>query len=215
MSKSKRYSKRTEKNTNEYELNTSAVDKLVDASKGKAAKVDDKEVEQYKSGKLRKIPTFIKAIFIKWWFAGACCFFFLWGLGAVVTDQIVLLLILGIGLGVVNDILTNNFLRFLESSNREYDKWIIFPWRKWWTIFPSVVYSIALLYCVVKTYDGLNMMIIEIQGLDPASVPLGVEPLLFGIIYLVYDLALVWLRNLIIFVIQKIRNRKYEHQEIM
>ena len=58
------------------------------------------------------------------------------------------------------------------------------------------------------------MMIIAIQGLDPTSVPLGVEPLLFGAIYIVYDLAIVWLRNLVIFIIQKIINRKYE-QEIM
>lgn len=214
MSKQKKFTKRTDNKSEQenYKLNTSAVDRLVDASKGKVAKVDEKEVSQYKSGKLQKIPTFIKAIVIKWWFAGACCFFFLWGLGSVVTNQIVLLIILAIGLGTVNDLLTNNFLRFLESSDREYDKWIIFPWRKWWTIFLSVIWNFGLLFLVVKTYDGINMVVINAQGLDPTSVPLGVEPLLFGVFYIVYDLALVWLRNLVVFIIRKIANRKYEEE---
>ena len=197
-----------------YKLNTSAVDRLVDADKGKVEKVDESELRQYKSGKLQKIPTFIKAIFIKWWFAGACCFFFLWGLGSVITNQIALLIVLGFGLGVVTSYLTNNFLRFLESSDREYDIWIIFPWRKWWVIFLDVAYSFALLYLVVKTYDLINIIIINSQGLDPTSVPLGVEPLLFGVFYLAYDLALVWLKNLVVFIIKKLIPQ-HQEEELM
>lgn len=216
MSKTKKIYKRPDNTTDkdDYQINTSAVDRLVDANKGKVVKVDEKEVNQYKSGKLQKIPTFIKAIVIKWWFAGACCFFFLWGLGSVIQDQIALLAVFAFGLGVITDLLTNNFLRFLESSDREYDKWIIFPWRKWWTIFLNVVLCFGLLFAVVKTYDLINIIIINVKNLDPTSVPLGVEPLLFGVIYTVYELALVWLRNLVVFIIRKIAYRKYE-KEIM
>ncbi len=214
MPKSKRYSQRVNKSEEEnYKLNTSAVDRLVDANKGKVAKVDESEVRQYKSGKLQRIPTFIKAIFIKWWFAGACCFFFLWGLGSVITNQIALLIVLGFGLGVVTSYLTNNFLRFLESSDREYDIWIVFPWRKWWVIFLDVAYSFLLLYLVVKTYDFINITIINAKGLDPKTVPLGVEPLLFGVFYIAYDLAIVWLKNLVIFIIKKIIGDKNKHEE--
>ena len=214
MSNSKRGTRRVNNDKDDYQINTNAVDRLVDANKGKVEKVDEKEVRQYKSGKLQKIPTFIKAIFIKWWFAGACCFFFLWGLGSVITNQIALLIVLGFGLGVVTSYLTNNFLRFLESSDREYDIWIIFPWRKWWVIFLDVAYSFALLYLVVKTYDLINIIIINSQGLDPASVPLGVEPLLFGVFYLAYDLALVWLKNLVVFIIKKLIPQ-HQEEELM
>ena len=212
MSNSKRGTQRVNNDKDDYQINTNAVDRLVDANKGKVEKVDEKEVRQYKSGKLQKIPTFIKAIFIKWWFAGACCFFFLWGLGSVISDQIALLLVFGFGLGVVTDLLTNNFLRFLESSDREYDKWIMFPWRKWWTLFLNIALCMGLLFLVVRTYDLINIIVIKAQNLDPTSVPLGVEPLLFGVFYLAYDLALVWLRNLIIFIIKKIINRKHENE---
>ena len=217
MSKSKNRSKRADNNISEkdnYQINTSAVDRLVDANKGKVAKVDEKEVSQYKSGKLQKIPTFIKAIFIKWWFAGACCFFFLWGLGSVIQDQVALLFVFGFGLGVVTDLLTNNFLRFLESSNREYDKWIMFPWRKWWTIFLNIALCYGILFAVVKTYDLINLIVVTTKNLDPTSVPLGVEPFLFGVFYIVYELALVWLRNLVIFIIQKIRKNRHEKEDI-
>ena len=213
MSKPRKGSKRVDNNLSEkdnYQLNTSAVDRLVDANKGKVEKVDEQEVSQYKSGRLQKIPAFIKAIFIKWWFAGACCFFFLWGLGTVIQNQIALLFVFAFGLGVVTDLLTNNLLRFLESGDREFDKWIMFPWRKWWTIFLNVVFCFGLLYCVVKTYDGINLIVVTTQNLDPTSVPLGVEPFLFGVFYLVYDLATVWLRNLVIFIIKKLTNHRHE-----
>ena len=89
MKNNKKDPKRTNNSStsDNYKLNTSAVDRLVDASKGKVVEVDEKEVNQYKSGKLQKIPTFIKAIFIKWWFAGAACFFFLCGLGTIIQKQ--------------------------------------------------------------------------------------------------------------------------------
>ncbi len=215
MAKPKRYPRRVNKDSDKdnYKINTSAVDRLVDASKGKAQKVDDSEVNQYKSGKLQRIPTFIKAIIVKWWFAGASCFFFLWGLGSVIHDQLALLFVFAFGLGVITNYLTNNFLRFLESSRQEYDIWIVFPWRKWWTIFLDIAYSFLLLYAVVKTYDLINIIVINTQGLDPTSVPLGVEPLLFGVFYVVYDLIVVWLRNLVVFIIKKIINRnKYEEE---
>lgn len=212
MADFKKVSKRDGNNSlkDDYKINTSAVDRLVDASKGKVAKVDEDEVNKYKSGKLQKIPTFVKAIFIKWWFAGACCFFFLWGLGTVISDQVSLLIVLGFALGIITDLLTNNFLRFLESSNREYDVWIVFPWRKWWTIILNVVLSLLLLLCVVKTYDGINLLIISIKNLDPSDVPLGVEPLLFGVIYTLYELAIIGLINLIRFIIKKIRYQESE-----
>lgn len=217
MKNNKKDPKRTNNSStsDNYKLNTSAVDRLVDASKGKVVEVDEKEVNQYKSGKLQKIPTFIKAIFIKWWFAGAACFFFLWGLGTIIQNQLALLLVLGFGLGIITNLLANNLLRFLESSDREYDKWILFPWRKWWTIFLDVIFSFVLLFLVVKTYDGINALIIYAKQLDPNSVPLGVEPFLFGIFYIVYDLAIIWLRNLIIFIINKIIYRHKHKEEIM
>ena len=217
MKNNKKDPKRTNNSStsDNYKLNTSAVDRLVDANKGKVVEVDEKEVNQYKSGKLQKIPTFIKAIFIKWWFAGAACFFFLWGLGTIIQNQLALLLVLGFGLGIITNMLANNLLRFLESSDREYDKWILFPWRKWWTIFLDVIFSFVLLFLVVKTYDGINALIIYTKQLDPNSVPLGVEPFLFGIFYIVYDLAIIWLRNLIIFIINKIIYRYKHKEEIM
>ena len=205
MNKSVKVKQKSKRDDREdYKLNTSAVDRLVDATQGKAAKVDDSEVDQYKSGKLRKIPTFVKAILIKWWFAGACCFFFLWGLGTVIPNQTDLIFVLAFGLGVVTDYLCNNLLRMLESSDREYDKWILFPWRKWWSIFLNVAFSFIATFLVVKTYDLINALIIESKQLDPTSVPLGVEPLLFGVFYTAIELAVVWLRNLVIFLTKKI-----------
>ena len=62
-----------------YKLNTDAADRLAKAHKGTARKVSDEEINKYRSSKLGSLPVWVKALFIKFWFAGAACFFFLSG----------------------------------------------------------------------------------------------------------------------------------------
>ena len=102
-----------------YKLKTDAVDRLKDAHEGKVKKVSDKELNKYKSSKLDLIPIWVKALFIKFWFAGAICFFFYWGLSIYLSSWLDQMLVFGLGLGIVTDILTNNVLRFLSSSDKE------------------------------------------------------------------------------------------------
>ena len=69
------------KSENYYNLNTEAIDRLVNAeknaSKGPALKDPAKA---YRSSFLDRIPNTVKALFIKFWFNGAICFYIIWGL---------------------------------------------------------------------------------------------------------------------------------------
>ncbi len=187
---------------NYYQLNTDAVNRLVNADKD-AGEIPEEEKSLVKQGFLSKVPSFLKALFIKYWFAGACCFFFYWGLGMFVEDTFAIILILGIAIGMATDLLTNNLFRFIQSSDREYDKWMLLPKKKLWTFFVNIPYALLVVVLVVYTYHYINLWIITARGLPPETVVLGVEPFLFGLFYLIYDLVFIGIKDLIVFAVRR------------
>ena len=162
-----------------YKLNTEAADRLANAHKGKARKVSDEELNKYKSSKLSRLPVWVKALFIKFWFAGSACFFLYWGLAAYIPNWLDLMLVLGVGLGIVTDILTNNVLRFI-SEDKEYYPYMMFPSGKYWTFIANIAYAFIVLTLTIQVYRVLG---------------LGVEPILFGIIYTAIDMLFITLKN--------------------
>ncbi len=177
-----------------YKLKTSAVDRLV--STKKAPEVSDEEIRKYTSRGKFNIPAWLKIVFVKFWFAGAVCYFFLWGLGLYVHG-LDLMAVLAIGLGVVNDLMVNKLLRNFEPRERAYDKWQMVTVRKYWSIFINVIYSGAVLFLVFQTYYAVNRLAGVNASADPsqAQAMLGVEPMLFGLLYMAFDLLLVKMKN--------------------
>ena len=180
-----------------YKLKTDAVDRLVDAKD--APEVSEKEIRKYTSKRKFHIPSWLKVVLAKFWFAGAVCYFFLWGLGLYLRG-IELMVVLAIGLGVVTDLMVNKFLRSFEAEPGANDKWMMVTVRKFWSIFLNVLYAGVLLYCVFRTYYAINVLL----GVDPnvdaseAESMLGVEPILFGLFYLGFDMLFILIKRTLI-----------------
>ena len=184
-----------------YNLKTDAVDRLVNAENAPA--VSDAEIRKYTSGGKKKLPAWLKIGFIKFWFAGAVCYFFMWGLG-IYIQGLDLLCVLALGLGVVTDILTNRALRRFEPTEREYDKWMMVTVRQYWSIFLNVAYAGVLLYCVFKTYYVINVVMgvnVDANYAEKTTM-LGVEPILFGLFYLMFDLIFIAMKNTLIKIVK-------------
>ena len=86
MSKKSKKQNKKEVVENYYDLKTEAIDKLVNAKD--APQVSDKEIEKYTRRHKLRIPSWFKIVFIKFWFSGAICYFFLWGLGVKLPFQL-------------------------------------------------------------------------------------------------------------------------------
>lgn len=191
--------KHTDKNAAEYyKLKTGSVDKLVNTDN--APVIPESEIKKYKSGGKIKIPGWLKVIFIKFWFGGAACYFFFWGLG-MYLDDLDLMVVVSIGLGLVTDLLVNNLLHFLEQEKGDFDKWMLIPFRKFWTIFLNVLYSGLILFCIMNTYDLINR-IIMMNNPELETLPLGVEPLLFGVFYMGFDMLFIGIKNTFVKIIR-------------
>ena len=103
----------------------------------------------------------------------------------------------GIALGFVTDLLTNNVLRFFEKTPGANARWMMFP-RKGYASLPlNLIYAFVLLLAVVGTYHVLNTVIMAVTGAGD-TLPLGVEPILFGLITLGWDLLLIKMKHTLV-----------------
>lgn len=184
----------SKKNKN-YELKSDAVEKLVKAEKGDVPQFSEEELRKYRSKGRFKISNTAKVLFLKAWFPGAVCYFILWGLGLYIGNLIDMLFVLGVVLGMATDLLTNNVIRFIESTPGENDKWLLFPKKGMASFFLNMVYAIVLIILVYLLYGLINRTIIAFTG-NAETVPLGVEPVLFGVFTMGFDVLFVKCRNL-------------------
>lgn len=177
-----------------YELKTDAVDRLINAKNAPA--VSEKEIKQYKGGWKRTIPTWVKIIFVKFWFGGAICYFFIWGLQGIIADMLDFSVIISIGLGVCTDLMINNLLRYFEPEKGEYDKWMMVTVRKFWSIFLNIIYSGVIFFFIAQTYIVINTWIFG-NNPDEAKGIIGVEPFMFGLLYMGYDMLFIFIKNMV------------------
>ena len=174
-----------------YKLKTKAVDDLVNASAENAPPVSQAELKKYHAQKKSTLPDGLKAALLKVWFAGVVCYFVLWGLGQYLQNQWDMLLAAGIALGLVTDLIANNVLRFIAKPAGAYDAFLMFPKKAFWTLPLNLIYAFALLFLVVMTYNGINTLLAGPEG----EAALGVEPLMFGLFTMGWDMLFLFAKR--------------------
>ena len=185
-----------EKQTEYYKLKTDAINDLVTANEENSPQVSEEELRAYRSGPKMKVADWVKMLFIKGWFAGAVCYFFFWGLGGFIPNLLDQLFITGLALGVVTDLLTNPVLRFFEKTKGENARWMMVTRKTYSGLFLNILYGYVILFLVWTLYNVINLAIIAVTG-PTDTVPLGVEPILFGVFCLGTDLLLIQMKRMI------------------
>ncbi len=188
-----------------YRLNTKAVDELVSANKENSPPVSPAELRKYQSGPRIKTAEWVKAVLLKAWFAGMVCFFFLWGLGTYVSDQLDMLFIVGLALGFVMDLLENPIFRYYAKTPGGNDRWMMFPQKRFVSLPLNVLYGFWLLFCVVTTYNAANAVILSFTKAQD-TIPLGVEPILFGIFTMGWDMLFLAVKRTINHILADAKN---------
>lgn len=195
-----------------YKLNTQAVEDLASADASNSPAVSQEELERYGATKKGVLPNWLKVCFTKFWFAGAVEFFMVTGLVlfypaiALPENQIV---IVGIVMGMVTDLLTNNVLRFMAYPEGANDRWMMFSKKRFLSFFFNILYAMVLIFLVIVLYAVVNLALNAIfRGTEPISIQ--IEPLLFGLFYLICDLALVGLKNLVIHLVSSRKNKNVQ-----
>ena len=179
-----------------YRLNTQAIEDLVGATIENSPKVSEKELRKYRSGPQIHLGDWMKAALIKWWFHGAVCFFFFWGLGMMVPSGENLMLILGMAMGFVTDLMVNSIFRYYAKTPGANDRWMMFGKKGFASLPKNIVYGYVILACVIGTYSGINGIAAAATG-NRESVALGVEPILFGLFATGWDFLFLGIRSVV------------------
>lgn len=186
-----------ERQSEYYKLKTQAVNDLVTANEENSPPVSEAELRAYRSGPKMKVADWVKILFIKAWFAGAVCFFFFWGLGTLLPSVLDQLVVTGMALGIVTDLLTNPVLRFFERTQGENARWMMVTRKTYSGFFLNILYAYAVLFLVFTLYNVINIVLIRLTGAPGDQVILGVEPILFGLFYLGFDLLLIKMKHVL------------------
>jgi len=179
-----------EKESKYYELKTDAVKALVEADEKNSPEVSEEELRKYTSRSRFNVPHWLKMAFIKFWFAGAVCFFFMWGLSGYLADMLDTLFVTGLALGIVTDLMTNNVIRFFARTPGENDRWIMVTIRGYASFPLNILYAFVVLFFVYSLYNMINVGYVMATGKSDVVI-LGVGPILFGMFYLMFDLLFI------------------------
>lgn len=193
---------------NPYKLNTDAVDRLVNADKKKYPKltIENDPRKKYTNSFIDRIPSWVKALFIKFWFNGAVCFFIFWGLGLFIPNMENMIIVLALAMGAITDILVNGIFRFFATTEGANDKWMMFPKKKYVNLFLNMIYAFLVLLVVIGVYNVINVALNALLGTE-LVVYLGVEPIMFGLFYMAIDLALIGAKNLVARIISDAKSK--------
>lgn len=179
-----------------FDLKTDAIDALVNGDPEQVPEYSEEEIKKYRKTKGFHLPDWLKVIGIKAWFYGAICFFIMWGLGMYISSNLDMLFILGAVLGMVTDLLINNAIRFFESVPGGNDKWLVFPPKKMTSFGLNLLYGFVLVFLVFAFYELINTAIMVITEVEDTTF-LGVEPVIFGLLCMGFDMLFVGMKRLI------------------
>lgn len=193
MSKQPFDSKKPGKN---YELKSEAVEALVNADTEEAPQYSKEELRKYRTHRGIELPELIKVLLLKAWFPGAVCYFILWGLGAYVSSNLDMLFIVGMVLGMVTDLLTNNILRFMEKTPGENNRWLLVTHKGMVGFGLNLLCSLAIVLCVFFLYEYINRFAALLTG-DADHVFLAVEPFFYGVFCMGFDMLLLGIKHLL------------------
>lgn len=179
-----------------YELKSDAVDALVGADNGEAPQYSKEELGKYRTHRSIELPELVKVLILKAWFPGAVCYFILWGLGAYVSSNLDMLFIVGVVLGMVTDLLTNNILRFMEKTPGENNRWMLVTHKGMVGFGLNLLCSMVIVLCVFFLYEYINRLAALVTG-DPSQVFLGVEPFFYGVFCMAFDMLFLGIKHLL------------------
>ncbi len=176
---------------------------------------DENDFNPYKSDALAKMPSWIKILLLKYWVAAAAFFFFLIGnpITQGMTNLSVMLdytyIFLGLGLGLLNDIIVRNIVRFMKNSKDDTFRYNLINFRGVLSFFANLLYAYILLIpcifiCSAMSEKGIFINFLSVKG--------GMDPLTFAFIFCVLDVIIIFIKDLIIYIYKNVKYNKRQKE---
>ena len=167
--------------------------------------VEDKELNDghiynetpniYKLSRFQRIPFWVKAVLVKYWSFGMIYYFIVAGLGLYLInfDPIFSFLIMGVTMGLVNDIIINNILSVMDDDREQSHWYWIFHSKKAYSLFINIFYGI--LWGVLS-----GILAAFLSSIIPNNtIGLFQEPLSFALVGSLVEAVFISIKNILVF----------------
>lgn len=158
---------------------------------------DEKEIKKFQKSEIFSyIPYWIKALFLKYWFFGAVCFFIGMGIQGINGD--IYALVAGLTCGVLTDLVTDNILLMMDSDKKESRYYVIYKDKSIWSFLINLVYGLLLYF----SCEYFCAFIVSTYSESGGSWFLQ-EPLSQSLVLIVFDMVCIGIKDLIAYAILK------------
>ncbi|GAU75741.1 hypothetical protein [Fusibacter sp. 3D3] len=148
---------------------------------------EKKRLDPYKIDLLSSIPIPIQVGVSKWWCYAATYYFIGFGMPMLMHSVIDSIFVLGLVLGLVQTFVVNFVVKGICGKEEVFNKYLAIRMTSPFRIVVQVLYSWVLIVLIAMTYQIFNTVLSSMYGYEEGVVVLGVEPVLFGILLLIYD----------------------------
>ena len=151
----------------------------------------------YNMSALGKIPYFIRAYVVKYWFLGVTCFFIGFGMGLVGYWYA---FVGWMAYGAMYDLCVKNIFLLMDTSKKESINHIMCDKKKYYSLPINVIYAIGLFY--------ISVIVISLINQISEGFTFGNEPFSFALVALILDAMIMGIKYSIIVIINHIKNNK-------
>ena len=113
---------------------------------------------------------------------------------------------------MVTDLLINTLLKYFAETDGANDRWMMIPRRGVAGFFLNILYGFVVLGLADVFYNALNIAILSVTHATD-SVPLGVEPILFGLLCMGIDTGLIALKHGLVSVVSDAKKKASDPQK--
>ncbi len=164
----------------------------------------DEEIASYqKTSFFQKIPYWVKAIFLKYWFYGALFFFVAMGLSLTGENLAIAGGLIG---GIVFDFMYGNLLLLMETEPGEHENHIIYKSKKIYSVIFNILFQLAVFFATAYLCIWIVSLFPNENGF--ATNWWFQEPLSMALIALIVDEFLLLIKYVIRIIIFKIKEKK-------
>ena len=177
--------------------------------------IDINEYNPYEVDKLSKIPSVIKIIFLKYWAAAAAVFFMV--VSNFIVDfstfdeaevdnyklDFVVILLIALGLAVLFIAAICPLVKLMNNRRNPTYKYNIFNLGGLWNLLFYLVYMFIVSFIVYMIYAFTFSAGLRLPNLF-SEINYGIDPFTYGIFFIIVDGIFVLLKNLIIYIYQRV-----------
>jgi len=171
-------------------------------------KQSNNEFNPYAADKLSLVPSWIKILFLKYWVAAATFYFFGIGNPLIIVqgekyDGIVALepyyLFLSLGLAIFTEYIVKNIVRMMHNDRDDTYRYNLINAKGVLSFFLNLIYSFLIMIPMILILIFLASHNLVFDTLNETGSKAAIEPFTAGFVYLALDSAVVWIKNLIIY----------------